>query len=452
MAKRNKKLYAEIAKTEQQEDGTVKVWGYASTGAEDSDGETITPDCMKAALPDYMTWGAVREMHDATKAAGTAIEAAVQDDGKTFFGAHVVDPVAVQKVNAGVYKGFSIGGKVTERDTLNKSVIKGIKLYEVSLVDRPANPEATFTLVKAQRTDDDELDEVAALLDDGAVTPAELAKAARELSLAKSTAETQDQANKEKATELPVEKGANATANGGSTKQPNMDANHAVGADPMANTAVQASQHEASDSSDPTGKDKSKPKDATESGTKSATVGSLRKGMYSVSNFASLLQSLAYLCSDAEWEADMEEDGSTVPAALSDWIAAGAEVFRSMAVEEVNELVACLGGAAAKATKKGDLAKVASTNSEDPIAKALAPLNEQLATLQKTVESLQVKNEELSKRAAPGKALLKAIAVNKEADSKTEVVEKAETPPPEGTMERANFEMKKALSAGQILR
>lgn len=145
-----KRLYAEIAKTEAQEDGTIKVYGYASSGAEDSDGETITSDAMKAALPDYMKFGAVREMHDATKAAGTAIEAEVQEDGRTWFGAHVVDPIAVKKVGAGVYKGFSIGGKITGRDDLNKKLIKGIKLVEVSLVDRPANPEAVFTMYKAE--------------------------------------------------------------------------------------------------------------------------------------------------------------------------------------------------------------------------------------------------------------------------------------------------------------
>jgi len=143
------KLYAEINKTEEVEDGTIKVFGYASSGAVDSDGETITPDAMKAALPDYMKWGAVREMHQ-PKAAGTAIEARVEEDGRTYFAAHVVDTEAVKKVKTGVYKGFSIGGKVTARDDLNKTTITGLKLVEVSLVDRPANPEAVMTCFKAE--------------------------------------------------------------------------------------------------------------------------------------------------------------------------------------------------------------------------------------------------------------------------------------------------------------
>ena len=52
-------------------------------------------------------------------------------------------------MTSGVYKGFSIGGSVVERDRAQKHVITGVKLSEISLVDRPANPEAVFTMYKA---------------------------------------------------------------------------------------------------------------------------------------------------------------------------------------------------------------------------------------------------------------------------------------------------------------
>ena len=165
------KLYAEISKTESQDDGTIKVWGYASSEAVDSDGETVTAEAMKAAIPDYMKWGAVREMHQPS-AAGTAIECRVEDDGRTLFGAHIVDSEAVKKVQANVYKGFSIGGKVTSRDELNKSIIKGLKLVEISLVDRPANPEAVITVCKIDGDADQEpaVDALADLLNKGAIS------------------------------------------------------------------------------------------------------------------------------------------------------------------------------------------------------------------------------------------------------------------------------------------
>jgi hypothetical protein len=150
-----KTIYGEIAKVEEQEDGTLKVWGVASSDAEDSDGETITAEAMKAALPDYMKFGAVREMHQ-PKAAGTALEVEVGDDGVTKICAHVVDSEAIKKVQKGVYKGFSIGGRVTGRDELKKTTITGLKLTEISLVDRPANPDAVITCYKADGIDLDE--------------------------------------------------------------------------------------------------------------------------------------------------------------------------------------------------------------------------------------------------------------------------------------------------------
>lgn len=146
-------LYGTIQKIEPQEDGTVKVYGIASSEQEDSDGEIVLASAMRAALPDYLTFGAVREMHQPTTAAGTAIEASVDAYGMTTFGAHVVDPVAVKKVQTRVYKGFSIGGKVTARNKKNPKVIEGIKLTEISLVDRPANPAAVFSLVKFEDSD-----------------------------------------------------------------------------------------------------------------------------------------------------------------------------------------------------------------------------------------------------------------------------------------------------------
>ena len=46
-------------------------------------------------------------------------------------------------------KGLSIGGRVTQRDAMNKALITGVELTEISLVDRPANPEALIDAYKA---------------------------------------------------------------------------------------------------------------------------------------------------------------------------------------------------------------------------------------------------------------------------------------------------------------
>jgi hypothetical protein len=142
------RLYGAIEKVEPQDDGTVRVHGIATTEAEDDQGEIVRAEAIRAALPDYMRFPAIREMHQLA-AAGTALEVAVGDDDITRLVAHVVDPVAVAKIKNQVYRGFSIGGRVTKREAGNPRVITGLVLNEISLVDRPANPEAVFDCWKA---------------------------------------------------------------------------------------------------------------------------------------------------------------------------------------------------------------------------------------------------------------------------------------------------------------
>jgi phage head maturation protease len=140
--------FGAITKIEDQEDGTIKVWGVASSETRDQQGETITAAAMKAALPDYGRFPALREMHEPS-AAGRVVEAEVDDHGITQICAHVVDPLAITKVRAGVYAGFSIGGKVLKRDSADRSVITALKLVEISLVDSPCNPDAVINMWKA---------------------------------------------------------------------------------------------------------------------------------------------------------------------------------------------------------------------------------------------------------------------------------------------------------------
>ena len=118
------------------------VWGYASTEAEDDQGETVSREALAEALDDYMRFANIREMHQPS-AVGVAKEAAIDDRG-LYLGAKIVDADAWQKIVEGVYKGFSIGGRVTARDPADRGLITGLRLTEISVVDRPANPEAVF--------------------------------------------------------------------------------------------------------------------------------------------------------------------------------------------------------------------------------------------------------------------------------------------------------------------
>jgi hypothetical protein len=141
-------FFAPLQKIETNDDGTLRVSGIASTETIDSDGEIISAAAMKAALPDFFKHGtgALREMHMPI-AAGVVNEAEVVG-GITRIVATVVDAEAIKKVRHGVFKGFSIGGRVKERDAKNRKIITKISLAEISLVDRPSNPDAILVIQK----------------------------------------------------------------------------------------------------------------------------------------------------------------------------------------------------------------------------------------------------------------------------------------------------------------
>lgn len=123
------------------------VEGYASTEALDSQGERVTRAAIEGALADYMRFGNIREMHQPSAVGKTQV--AEMDEKGLKISVKVVDDNAWNKVKEGVYNGFSIGGNATVK---NGNVIEGLDLTEISLVDRPANPEALITLFKSENS------------------------------------------------------------------------------------------------------------------------------------------------------------------------------------------------------------------------------------------------------------------------------------------------------------
>ena len=340
------KLYAEIAKMEAQDDGTVKVWGYASSEAVDSDGEVIAAEAMKAAIPDYMKFGAVREMHG-SNAAGTAIEINVEDDGRTFFGAHIVDPIAVTKVKTGVYKGFSIGGSVTARDELNKSQITGLKLTEISLVDRPANPDAVFTCYKADKPKDEE------------------------------EAADKDDEPSDKADETPADDTEKADGDKKDDKE-----------DDKKDEAEKSASVELSESEIAILK-------AVLAKAEKQKDEPVAKSMWQVKSLADVLASLKWLIDDAIYD-DVD---AAVIAQIKESAGSLAESLKALTVSEADKLV---DGLAAKADKSDDLAKAESVDELAKAQDALKKSNDALAKAQAEIESLK-------KQAAPPKGSTKAI-------------------------------------------
>lgn len=143
--------YASIIKYDKNDDGTLMVYGKATDDTLDLDQQICDPAWLDQAMPAWFkSGGNIREMHTAS-AAGVAKEYEAKADGH-YIGVHVVDPVAVKKVENRVYQGFSIGIKqprvVRDNKAANGRIIDG-QIIEVSLVDRPANPSAKLILAKS---------------------------------------------------------------------------------------------------------------------------------------------------------------------------------------------------------------------------------------------------------------------------------------------------------------
>lgn len=136
------KRFVPITKTDEDK---KMIFGWASTNDLDNQGEVVSVEAMKKALPDYMKFPTIREMHQ-PKAAGVTKQTTIDSAKGLFIGAKIVDKEAWEKVKEGVYKGLSIGGRVKGKVD---NMITDIALSEISLVDRPANPKAVITVFKA---------------------------------------------------------------------------------------------------------------------------------------------------------------------------------------------------------------------------------------------------------------------------------------------------------------
>lgn len=157
------KVYASfaISKSETDADGNLVVYGKATSGIVDSDRQIIDPAWSGKALSDWLAKGpALRVQHQARRdpaGKGLSIEVDRDGDGGHWLKALVVEPVAQKLVQHGVLRAFSVGisNPVINRDMTGKAaggIITGndeTEIFEVSLVDRPANKECGFTLAKS---------------------------------------------------------------------------------------------------------------------------------------------------------------------------------------------------------------------------------------------------------------------------------------------------------------
>jgi hypothetical protein len=142
--------FGDLVKSEKDENGDLIVYGRAANPTVDIDRQVADPEWLKTAMPAWQTWGNVREQHSKI-AAGIGIELQAKGDDWWLKSA-VIDEGTARKVEKGVLKGYSIGIKgprVVKDAAAPGGRIVGGEIVEISLVDRPANPDCLIDIAKA---------------------------------------------------------------------------------------------------------------------------------------------------------------------------------------------------------------------------------------------------------------------------------------------------------------
>lgn len=145
----------DIQKTEKNDDGTVTVWGPCTTDTIDHDDQIVDPEFARKGLSEWFETGAnIRRMHQ-PDAVGVGVEL-VSKGSQHWLRSRIVDSNACKLVDAGVLRAYSVGiakariDRTRNPEARGGTIVDG-KFVEVSLVDRPANADCKFELVKVAK-------------------------------------------------------------------------------------------------------------------------------------------------------------------------------------------------------------------------------------------------------------------------------------------------------------
>ncbi|WP_189675024.1 hypothetical protein [Sphingomonas glacialis] len=423
--------------------------------------------------------GNIRGQHDLKKAAGKLISIEFDDTAKRIdFCAKIVDDQEWKKVEELVYTGFSPGGSYAKRWVDGAYQRYTPRVGELSIVDCPCNPSATFTMVKADGSEE-QVEFVMSKAyepgNDATKTRAEaLANAAGGNALAKNYV-VQARAD------LIAENAAAELAKMAEPEVPEReeDGEQASAADALTASLAKADAAIAAAVPAPEGPfaNLAKAADAV------ALIGTipLAKSLWSVEWLTSLLRDFACLQSEVTWDENFAAPGDadmTIPTKAAEIVKAIGELLVTMTQEGVADLLTniqrsgvdidgvvvvdgddvvvmelanqivdlvkadtVLMEKAGARNSKGDAAKIQSmhdnavelgatcdTTAEkveqlsaenERLAKAVTDAAPKVDRLVKTIEDLTAENKLLKATPAPvkGVALVAPIAVSKEADA-----------------------------------
>lgn len=310
------KLFIPITKVDEQK---REIWGRAVQEVPDKSGEIFDYETSR---PYFEKWssdfekstegkslGNLRSMHNKI-AAGKVIEMHFNDTERAIdICAKVVDDNEWEKCLEGVYTGFSVGGSYIKRwKDDNKLYRYTAKPAEMSLVDSPCIPTATFQCVKI----------------DGSVIEKAF-KAGDDNTNEQSPAQAETTPDLAKAEPKPILVKWSCGVEEGHQHDSKEQAQGCIN-EHLAKLEQVKTDEQKEDDTQANGKD---------GGEKQ-----VKKGLYSVSTLGSILDQLNSLQQSLEYEAQYEGDNSPIPASIKEKLKGLVQDFKALATEEADELIA----------------------------------------------------------------------------------------------------------------
>lgn len=145
--------FATAFKAKEDEDGTIKIAGMASTSDTDRAGDVVLPSAWTSGTEHYKKNPIVLFNHNYSKPIGRVSSISISDKGLSVEAKiSSADKEIQQLVKDGVLSTFSVGFMIKEADYLEETdgfLIKEAELFEISVVSVPCNQEATFSVAKS---------------------------------------------------------------------------------------------------------------------------------------------------------------------------------------------------------------------------------------------------------------------------------------------------------------
>ena len=457
-------IFARLTKVNEA-DRTIE--GVIASEAVDRSGEIF--DYAKS-KPNFVRWsselgkatdgkniGNVRAMHG-NVSAGITKAMEFDDSAKQIVvKAEITDDNEWRKVLKGNYTGLSIGGKYAEKwkdETLGKTRYAADP-SEYSLVDLPCNPEATFTVVKADGVKEmhkfehttDDLSKWADDLTD-AEEAAVLAKIARRKGVDPKQGEDKygdvkyaDPKNKK----YPIDTAAHIRAAWNYIHMPKNAAKYSAEDAKTIKSRIVAAWKDKIDAKGPPEAEKfaeailqkmvANPAAQALAKAARSLLGEteLEKGLYTVSVFAQLLEQLAAIADGTVYEAEAEGDDSSLPEVMRAALKPIAHAFLAMAQEETNEALhgELNDDASMELSAKGDLAKVGRKHTKKTrehhaaIREHMKAINEHMDALQADDPKGDDKDDDADKMAKGADELAKRDDLLAKAAARIEELTKA---------------------------